>query len=107
MRIESNIETLASIGGIEAITVADGGIYQNRGDASWFDVLRAAIMTHRLASVPESRVNIGAFTIVVQTEGREVAAVMMPVGHPFMKSVRRTLRRAAKGRIKAKGMVER
>lgn len=50
----------------------------------------------RAPSEDNIRLNIGEHTIIVQREGEETIAVVLLTGHPAIKSLRRTIRRAAR-----------
>src|SRR5688572_33171618 len=96
MSLRANIEHLAAAGGIEAVTVVSGGEREYRGEAAWQPVLEGALKLLDKTDETTIRVVIGAHTIVVQSEGEETVAVLLPTGHAIAKSLRRMIRRLSR-----------
>ncbi len=97
MSLRANIEHLAHAPGIEAAyveTKSDPPLF--RGAERWRAVLTAAVELQRLTNEPIVRLLTGGRTVMIQAEGREIAAVVLPTGHPAAKSVRRMIRRLAR-----------
>lgn len=104
MSLRANIEHLAAAGGIEAVTVVAGQDREFRGDSSWQPVLEGSMRLLEKTDESTIRVVIGDHTIVVQSEGDELVAVVLPTGHAIAKSLRRMIRRLSR---KARGPVVR
>lgn len=96
MSLRANIDHLAAAQGIEAVTVDVHGDAQFRGAPKWQAVLDGALSLLRLTQEKTIRIVVGDHTAVVQTEGEETVAVVLPTGHPIAKSLRRMIRRMAK-----------
>ncbi len=96
MSLAANIEHLNVANGIEAVTVQHGDAREFRGDQSWREVLNHALGLFAISGQSTIRVVVGQHTVVVQKEGDEIAAVVLPTGHPIAKSLRRMIRRMAK-----------
>jgi hypothetical protein len=86
------------------VTVVSGGEREYRGEAAWQPVLEGALKLLDKTDETTIRVVIGAHTIVVQSEGEETVAVLLPTGHAIAKSLRRMIRRLSR---KARGPVVR
>lgn len=95
MSLQGNIEHLAIAPGIEAVVV-DTGARQSRGASSWHPVLEGALDLFQRTEEKSIRLVVGKHTIVVQKEGQEVVAVVLPTGHAIAKSLRRMIRRMAR-----------
>lgn len=97
MSLQANIEHLSAAAGIEAVTVvAAENETEFRGADNWKPILDSALAL--LAKTGEStiRLVIGANTVVLQVEGDETVAVVLPTGHAIAKSLRRMIRRLAR-----------
>lgn len=95
MSLHANIEHLAIAPGIEAVVVeTDARGY--RGSPSWHPVLDGALDLFKRTNEKSIRLVVGKHTIVVQKEGEEVVAVVLPTGHAIAKSLRRMIRRMAR-----------
>ena len=95
MSLLVNIDHLAVAAGIEAVVV-DAGSRERRGDASWHAVLDGALDLFKQTEEKSIRLVIGQNTVVVQREGDETVAVVLPTGHAIAKSLRRMIRRMAR-----------
>ena len=97
MSLRANIDHLAAAQGIEAVTVASSDQPRiSRGDDGWGPVLDASIGLLGKTSEKSIRLVVGKSTIVVQTEGEETVAVVLPTGHAIAKSLRRMIRRMSR-----------
>ena len=97
MSLRANIDHLAAAQGIEAVTVASSDQPRiSRGDDRWGPVLDASIGLLGKTSEKSIRLVVGKSTIVVQTEGEETVAVVLPTGHAIAKSLRRMIRRMSR-----------
>jgi hypothetical protein len=96
MSLRANIDHLAAAPGIVAVTVADpAGSLEFRGEASWSPILAAAMGL--LKKTDESTIRlVGQHTVVLQGEGDETVAVVLPTGHAIAKSLRRMIRRMSR-----------
>jgi hypothetical protein len=79
-----------------AVAVHAGEHQGSRGEASWHPVLEGALNLLGLTHEKSIRLVVGKHTVVVQTEGDETVAVVLPTGHAIAKSLRRMIRRMAK-----------
>lgn len=95
MSLSANIDHLAIAAGIEAVVV-DTGSREYRGDDKWYRVLDGALDLFRRTDEKSIRLVVGKHTIVVQKEGEETVAVVLPTGHAIAKSLRRMIRRMAR-----------
>ena len=95
MSLLANIEHLAIAPGIEAVVV-DTGSRDSRGTSTWHPVLEGALDLFGRTDEKSIRLVVGKHTIVVQKEGEEVVAVVLPTGHAIAKSLRRMIRRMAR-----------
>lgn len=95
MSLLANIDHLAIASGIEAVIV-DAGTREQRGQQSWFLVLEGALDLFHRTDEKSIRLVVGKHTIVVQKEGEETVAVVLPTGHAIAKSLRRMIRRMAR-----------
>ena len=95
MSLSANIDHLAIAAGIEAVVV-DTGSREYRGDAQWHRVLDGALDLFGRTDERSIRLVVGKHTIVVQQEGEETVAVVLPTGHAIAKSLRRMIRRMAR-----------
>jgi hypothetical protein len=95
MSLSANIDHLAIAAGIEAVVV-DTGSREYRGDEKWHRVLDGALDLFRRTDEKSIRLVVGKHTIVVQKEGEETVAVVLPTGHAIAKSLRRMIRRMAR-----------
>ncbi len=96
MSLERNIDHIAAVPGIEAVLIRSGPAMDFRGSEEFRELL---LFTTRLADLcpPEPiQIRVGDYNAVVQTEGREQAFVVVRIGAPIRKSLRRTLRRMSK-----------
>lgn len=95
MSLSANIDHLAIAAGIEAVVV-DTGSREYRGEEKWYRVLDGALDLFRRTDEKSIRLVVGKHTIVVQKEGEETVAVVLPTGHAIAKSLRRMIRRMAR-----------
>lgn len=95
MSLSVNIDHLAIAAGIEAVVV-DTGTREYRGDQQWHRVLDGSLDLFRRTEEKSIRLVVGKHTIVVQREGEETVAVVLPTGHAIAKSLRRMIRRMAR-----------
>jgi len=95
MSLLANIEHLAIAPGIEAVVV-DTESRDSRGAGSWHPVLEGALDLFTRTEEKSIRLVVGKHTIVVQKEGEETVAVVLPTGHAIAKSLRRMIRRMAR-----------
>lgn len=65
-------------------------------EATWHPVLDGALDVFQRTEEKSIRLVIGKHTVVVQKEGAEVVAVVLPTGHAIAKSLRRMIRRMAR-----------
>jgi hypothetical protein len=97
MSLRSNIDHLAIAQGIDGVAVESPlGDREHRGPESWRPILDRALNLLAMTSEPTIRLVIGKHTVVVQKEGDETVAVVLPTGHAIAKSLRRMIRRMAK-----------
>ena len=95
MSLHANIEHLAIAPGIEAVVVETSS-RGYRGSTTWHPVLDGALDLFKRTQEKSIRLVVGKHTIVVQKEGEEVVAVVLPTGHAIAKSLRRMIRRMAR-----------
>jgi len=97
MSLRANIDHLSAAQGIVAVSVvtADQPIL-SRGLAEWSPVLDASVALMAKTTESSIRLVIGTHTVVVQTEGAETVAVVLPTGHAVAKSLRRMIRRMSR-----------
>ena len=95
MSLQANIDHLAIASGIEAVIV-DAGPRDYRGEPRWHAVLDGSLDLFKRANEKSIRLVIGKHTIVVQKEGEETVAVVLPTGHAIAKSLRRMIRRMSR-----------
>jgi len=95
MSLHANIEHLAIAPGIEAVVVETTS-RGYRGSTTWHPVLDGALDLFKRTNEKSIRLVVGKHTIVVQKEGEEVVAVVLPTGHAIAKSLRRMIRRMAR-----------
>lgn len=97
MSLRANIDHLAAAPGIVAVTVADpAGSFEFRGEQSWSPILAAAMGLLKKTDEPTIRLVVGQHTIVLQGEGDQTVAVVLPTGHAIAKSLRRMIRRMSR-----------
>ena len=97
MSLRANIDHLAIAHGIVGVAVeAAGGERDHRGPESWHRILDGALDLLAKTDEQTIRLVIGTYTIVVQKEGDETVAVVLPTGDAIAKSLRRMIRRMAK-----------
>ena len=97
MSLRANIDHLAAAPGIVAVTVADpAGSLEFRGEESWNPILAAAMGLLKKTDESTIRLVIGQHTVVLQGEGDETVAVVLPTGHAIAKSLRRMIRRMSR-----------
>jgi len=97
MSLRANIDHLAAAPGIVAVTVADpAGALEFRGEESWNAILAAAMGLLKKTDESTIRLVIGQHTVVLQGEGDETVAVVLPTGHAIAKSLRRMIRRMSR-----------
>ena len=97
MSLRANIDHLAAAQGIVAVTVADaGGTLEFRGEDNWNPILAAAMGLLKKTDESTIRLVIGQHTVVLQAEGDETVAVVLPTGHAIAKSLRRMIRRMSR-----------
>lgn len=97
MSLRANIDHLAAAPGIVAVTVADpAGSLEFRGEESWSPVLAAAMGLLKKTDESTIRLVVGQHTVVLQGEGDETVAVVLPTGHAIAKSLRRMIRRMSR-----------
>jgi hypothetical protein len=97
MSLRANIDHLATAPGIVAVTVADAqGNQDFRGQDNWSHILTASLGLLGKTDEPTIRLVIGQHTIVLQQEGEETVAVVLPTGHAIAKSLRRMIRRMSR-----------
>lgn len=105
MSLRANIDHLAAAQGIVAVAVvSQAGPREFRGDESWSSVLDSALNLLQKTDESTIRLVIGKHTIVLQNEGEETVAVVLPTGHAIAKSLRRMIRRMSR---KVRGPVAR
>lgn len=95
MSLLANIEHLAIAPGIEAVMV-NASSRDSRGSHTWHPVLDGALDLFERTQEKSIRLVVGKHTIVVQKEGEETVAVVLPTGHAIAKSLRRMIRRMAR-----------
>ena len=97
MSLRANIEHLTAAQGIVAVMVADpAGNLEFRGEESWNAILSAAMGLLKKTDENTIRLVIGQHTVVLQSEGDETVAVVLPTGHAIAKSLRRMIRRMSR-----------
>jgi hypothetical protein len=97
MSLEANIEHLKSANGIDAVLVRPANAERCfRGEGRWSPILDQALDLFTICGQTSMRLVVGSYTIVVQEEGGEIAAVALPTGHPIAKSLRRMIRRMSR-----------
>ncbi|MFO0637031.1 MAG: hypothetical protein U0168_29725 [Nannocystaceae bacterium] len=97
MSLRANIDHLAAAPGIVAVNVADpAGNQEFRGEESWSPILAAAMGLLKKTDESTIRLVIGQHTVVLQGEGEETVAVVLPTGHAIAKSLRRMIRRMSR-----------
>ena len=97
MSLRANIEHLAAAQGIVAVSVASpSGPREFRGDQQWSSILDAAHSLLEKTGEKTIRLVVGKHTVVLQMEGEETVAVVLPTGHAIAKSLRRMIRRMSK-----------
>lgn len=97
MSLRANIDHLAAAPGIVAVTVADpAGSLEFRGESSWSAILAAAMGLLKKTDESTIRLVVGQHTVVLQGEGDETVAVVLPTGHAIAKSLRRMIRRMSR-----------
>lgn len=97
MSLRANIEHLAIANGIVAVSVVSpAGPRDFRGDEAWNSILEAAHSLLDKTGEKSIRLVVGKHTVVLQTEGEETVAVVLPTGHAIAKSLRRMIRRMAR-----------
>lgn len=97
MSLRANIEHLAASQGIVAVSVVSpAGPRELRGDQQWGSILDAAHSLLDKTGEKTIRLVVGKHTVVLQTEGEETVAVVLPTGHAIAKSLRRMIRRMSK-----------
>jgi hypothetical protein len=97
MTLRANIDHLATAPGIVAVTVADpAGSLEFRGESSWQAILAAAMGLLKKTDESTIRLVVGQHTVVLQSEGEETVAVVLPTGHAIAKSLRRMIRRMSR-----------
>jgi hypothetical protein len=105
MSLRANIEHLSAAAGIEAVSiVGTDNQAEFRGDGHWKPILDSALSLLSKTGESTIRLVIGANTVVLQVEGDETVAVVLPTGHAIAKSLRRMIRRLSR---KARGPVVR
>lgn len=95
MSLVANIDHLAIASGIEAVVV-DSGTREYRGDNGWYAVLDGSLDLFKRTDEKSIRLVVGKHTVVVQKEGEETVAVVLPTGHAIAKSLRRMIRRMSR-----------
>ena len=97
MSLRANIEHLAAAQGIVAVSViSPAGPREFRGEDSWSSILEAAHSLLEKTGEKTIRLVVGKHTVVLQTEGEETVAVVLPTGHAIAKSLRRMIRRMSR-----------
>jgi len=98
MSLHVNIEHLVSAPGIEAVEViTSDGDRAFRGEGRWTAALEGSLALFTKTTPEDSiRVVLTTHTVVVQREGDETVAVVLPTGHAIAKSLRRMIRRMAR-----------
>lgn len=97
MSLRANIEHLAAAQGIVAVSVVSpAGPREFRGEQEWNSILDAAHSLLEKTGEKTIRLVVGKHTVVLQSEGEETVAVVLPTGHAIAKSLRRMIRRMAK-----------
>jgi hypothetical protein len=80
-----------------AVTGADPvGSLEFRGEPSWNAILAAAMGLLKKTDESTIRLVVGQHTVVLQGEGDETVAVVLPTGHAIAKSLRRMIRRMSR-----------
>jgi len=96
MSLLANIEHLVAVPGIVAAAVqAPGRPTLHGGSEGYAGILEAALQLIGRTDQSTVRLMLGRNTIVVQSEGEERVAVVLPMGHVVAKSLRRLIRRLA------------
>lgn len=97
MSLRANIDHLAAAQGIVAVSVATSDQPRSmRGDDHWSAILDASGALLGKTGEQSIRLVVGKHTIVVQAEGEETVAVVLPTGHAIAKSLRRMIRRMSR-----------
>lgn len=97
MSLRANIDHLAAAQGVVAVSVASSDQTRTvRGDERWSPVLEASAALLTRTHETSIRLVIGKHTVVVQAEGAETVAVVLPTGHAIAKSLRRMIRRMSR-----------
>jgi hypothetical protein len=97
MSLQANIEHLSAAAGIEAVTVVSAdSASEFRGNPQWRPILDSALNLLRKTGESTIRLVIGSNTVVLQVEGDETVAVVLPTGHAIAKSLRRMIRRLSR-----------
>lgn len=97
MSLRANIEHLAAAQGIVAVAVVSpAGPREFRGEEEWKPILDGALNLLQKTDESTIRLVIGKHTVVLQTEGEETVAVVLPTGHAIAKSLRRMIRRMSR-----------
>lgn len=97
MSLRANIDHLSAAQGIVAVSVVTPEQPRcSRGADHWGAVLEASIALLGKTTERSIRLVVGEHTIVVQTEGEETVAVVLPTGHAIAKSLRRMIRRMSR-----------
>ncbi|MBL4683433.1 MAG: hypothetical protein JKY37_02495 [Nannocystaceae bacterium] len=97
MSLRANIDHLAAAQGIVAVSVVNSDQPRSmRGDDRWGPILDASAGLLATTGEQSIRLVVGKHTIVVQAEGEETVAVVLPTGHAIAKSLRRMIRRMSR-----------
>lgn len=97
MSLRANIEHMAAVQGIVAVTVySPAGPRELRGDESWTPILDASLSLLEKTGEKTIRLVVSKHTIVMQVEGDETVGVVLPTGHAIAKSLRRMIRRMSR-----------
>ncbi len=96
-----NIDKLYNTAGIIAVAIKTPGLHSDgisirERDDKWGPVLKAALDLHAKTREERVRSIVGGFTIFTQSEGGQVAAVVVVSADAFIKSVHRTIQRMGK-----------
>lgn len=97
MSLRANIDHLAAAQGIVAVSVVTPDhIRTTRGPDRWGPILDASMALLAKTEETSIRVVVGDHTLVVQAEGDENVAVVLPTGNAIAKSLRRMIRRMSR-----------
>ena len=97
MSLRANIDHLATAQGIIAVSVVASDQPRSlRGEGRWGPILDASMTLLGKTGEKSIRLVVGDNTIVVQQEGDESVAVVLPTGHAIAKSLRRMIRRMSR-----------